>query len=282
MSKELDLNEFSFEVNAPSALLLNKRIDDRSYRLYGVIKGLTKAHGYCYATNGYLAKALNTSEPTIKRAIKSLKDEGVIEIQTDKTGIHWQRRIYLGGGIKKCLRRITGDLPLDHGRSTPSSPVIHNNTIVNKNVLDKETPPTPQRGEREFYGKFVQLTKEEFAELETQHGTDVILSLIMEINDYLASTGKKTYKDYAATIRNWLRRRKDSIRPKEALAEENKKLAIRIDTTLKHPDIELLESSLGFINRGAGSSLYISFADLGFKEQVLNRLRKMNLPTEGF
>lgn len=214
MTNESILNDFSYEVNSPTALLLNKRIDDRGYRLYGIIKGLTRAHGYCYATNTYLAKTLNTSEATIKRTLKSLREEGVIEIQTDKNGIHWQRRIFVGTGIKKCLRRITAELPPAHGCTPPSSPVSHNISIVNRNIVDKETPPTP-KGELVEFGKFVKLTKEESEALSIHcGGTEILNGLIEEINDYLASTGKKPYKDYAATIRNWMRRRKVSNAPR--------------------------------------------------------------------
>lgn len=73
---------------------------------------------------------------------------------------------------------------------------------------EKNTQPLAGfQGVRDSFGKFVKLTKEEKTALEETYTPQNIESLIEEINDFLASTGKKPYKDYAATIRNWARRR---------------------------------------------------------------------------
>lgn len=74
---------------------------------------------------------------------------------------------------------------------------------------------SPQAGPRASpqsvsFGKFVHLTKEEYEALCKQHSVPLITEMIDLINDYLSSTGKKPYKDYAATIRNWIRRQKKS------------------------------------------------------------------------
>lgn len=168
------------------------------------------------------------------------------------------------------------DSPNANGKSATAIPDTKTDTTK------EEHPPTPQ-GESVGYGKFVRLTKEEFEELRELIGsTNTLSDLINEVNDYLASTGKKPYKDYAATIRNWWRRRqKEPQNAKKGVFERNKELAQKIVATLKHREIELYPESIGFINHG-GHSIFISFNDLAFREQVLNRLRKMNLPINGF
>jgi hypothetical protein len=74
-------------------------------------------------------------------------------------------------------------------------------------IPDKQTPPTPSKERGLVFGKFVTLSQGEFSELNETLGEKNVFNLIAEINDYLSSNGKKPYKDYAATIRNWFRRR---------------------------------------------------------------------------
>jgi len=70
------------------------------------------------------------------------------------------------------------------------------------------------------YGSHVKLGADEYNELIAKHGETVIRDIIEEINDYIDSKGLKPYKNYAATIRNWLKRRKRDVRvdPKSHLA----------------------------------------------------------------
>lgn len=55
------------------------------------------------------------------------------------------------------------------------------------------------------------LSKEEVKAFETAYGKTTTKLYIEKINDYISSKGVKPYKDYAATIRNWLR--KDNVKP---------------------------------------------------------------------
>jgi hypothetical protein len=65
--------------------------------------------------------------------------------------------------------------------------------------------------EREItHPPFVSLSEEELKAFYLGYGKATTKLYIDKINDYLASTGKKPYRDYAATIRNWLR--KDNVR----------------------------------------------------------------------
>ncbi len=57
------------------------------------------------------------------------------------------------------------------------------------------------------FGKFVKLTANEYEELAKTHGKPQLDVMIEKINDHCESTGK-SYKGFAATIRNWFRREK--------------------------------------------------------------------------
>jgi hypothetical protein len=162
----------------------------------------------------------------------------------------------------------------------PSSPVSYiTRDKTNKDNL-KETPPTPSKGDVEVFGKFVQLKKEELVDLADQFGRVKVLEVIDEINDYLASTGKKPYKDYAATIRNWMRRRKKENDSKgysvsfETIQEEVKK---RADFLIKKNHIVIGYDYIEFINGILCTRLKAT--ENSFMEQLENNLRKFNIET---
>src|SRR5580704_13790232 len=82
------------------------------------------------------------------------------------------------------------------------------NKAYNKDKKEEHPPNPPEGGSaRVACGAFVKLTKKEKEALEETYGVQRVEGIIEEINDDLASTGKKPYKDYAAAIRQWARRR---------------------------------------------------------------------------
>jgi hypothetical protein len=105
-----------------------------------------------------------------------------------------------------------------------------NQDALSKSISSKEDkkehpkePPNPQKEEapdgacqKLAFGKFVSLSKSEFEKLSADHGKEAIEGLIDEMNDFLASSGKKPYRDYAAAIRQWLRRRRAQQKPERA------------------------------------------------------------------
>ena len=101
----LDYQGLSFDTVIPSAILVNENIELSAVKLFAFIKSLTKLHGYCYATNDYLSKLMKSTSRAIQNWLIQLKREGYVEIETEKNGIHWQRRIYISDKFKKSLRR---------------------------------------------------------------------------------------------------------------------------------------------------------------------------------
>lgn len=123
--------ELSFFVSIPGALLENENLEPSCIILYAHLSGLSRKHGYCYATNAYLASRMKCDESTIRRLLASLKGEGFIEIETNKNGIHWQRHISLAVNLKKCLRRGKNEHPPAQNRAPPR---LNSSTISNSNI----------------------------------------------------------------------------------------------------------------------------------------------------
>lgn len=199
----------SYDSVIPMAMWFDKKLDPIDVKIYAIIRNLSNKVGYCFATNEYISETTEFANRTIQRSLVTLKRNGYIEIETNKNGIYWQRRIYISDKFKKSLRsdsQVTPPRLPSHPPMTPESPI----TSINPNEeYLKETPPTPSKGDRVLYGQFVSLSKEEFEILAKRMGSvNALNELIEEMNDHLLSSGNKPYKDYAAAIRNWIRRRK--------------------------------------------------------------------------
>lgn len=82
---------------------------------------------------------------------------------------------------------------------------------VRDNMSDK-SDCTPPKSKKKNYGEYghVKLTDEEYQRLCEDYSEKTISEYIRKIDEYLQMTGKKAYKDYNLTIRNWLNR--DNIR----------------------------------------------------------------------
>jgi len=71
----------------PSNVLCNKKVSDASKVLYGVILGLSNKHGYCYASNDYLALDRDVSLATLKRYLKELRDNKLIIVEINSKNV---------------------------------------------------------------------------------------------------------------------------------------------------------------------------------------------------
>ena len=78
-------------VKIPISVLMDKSISSNAKLLYGVIVVLSYVRDYCFADNTYLAETLNTTNRTITRLIKELKDSNYIYITNEKH----KRKIYI-------------------------------------------------------------------------------------------------------------------------------------------------------------------------------------------
>ena len=100
----------------PASVRYDQDLTANAKLLYGEITSLTNEKGYCWATNNYFAKLYKTSNVTISRWIKSLKDKGYITT-----------KIKYKDGTKEIENRY---IQICH-------PINKNvNTPINKNVKD--------------------------------------------------------------------------------------------------------------------------------------------------
>ncbi len=134
--------DLSFDCVLPTAIFYNQNIEPAAIRFYAIVRNLTRMSGYCFATNGYLSKLLGFDESTIKRWLSSLTKEGFLEIETDKQGIHWQRKIYLADKFKKVLRRLKNELPPAQNCAPPSSKMSY--------IIEDKTKEDKKKKEEEY------------------------------------------------------------------------------------------------------------------------------------
>lgn len=133
------IQQLSFDAVLPMCLFYNKHIEPNALKLYAVVRNLTRLQGYCFASNEYLADLMDFDVSSIKRWIRSLTKQGYLEIETDKAGINWHRRIYLSDKFKKSLRRLNSDTPPAQNCAPPSSKLSHIKEEENKEEKKKES-----------------------------------------------------------------------------------------------------------------------------------------------
>lgn len=235
--------DLAFDAVIPSAILFNENLEPSAIKLYAFVRGLTKTHGYCYATNGYLAECMNCDESTIKRLLNSLLQESFIEIETNKDGIHWQRGIFLGGGLKESLRRLKNEPPPAQNQAPPSSKMSHNKRYIKEDIekpreREKGAAPPPSAPPLFPAFKYIILKKEEFDELVKEFGEPRVMEKIKALNEYhdLKPIEFKKYGAHVAVLRNWIN--KDLIKNKignntnEASLNEAQKENMRLNEEL--------------------------------------------------
>jgi biotin operon repressor len=113
-----------------------------------IISSLCCETGYCYASNEYLAELFNTTEITISRKIRKLKDKGYLTIDYEKRGAE----------VKKRFIRLTRLLTDDYQNCKPTinknvkeNNISINNTSINNKEIYKERFKKPTLEEVEEY-----------------------------------------------------------------------------------------------------------------------------------
>jgi len=193
--------------------------------------------GGCYASNSYLASFFGMSDRYIREIIAKLKSLNLlVEISFDGR----QRVIAaimpkedLSCGERNFSARQTGTTvppsaePQFHAQGNhSSSPSI----IYRKGKRKEDIPPNPQGGNGVFDSSFsssgkktglekkekssdgnkpvVSISKPDLEKLYADHGKEVVDAMTLEMEDYCLATGKR-YKDCAAAMRSWMRRKKN-------------------------------------------------------------------------
>lgn len=217
---------------------------------YGIIRGLVKNDYYCcYASNEYLCKVLQKGDDrTVRRYINALKQAGVIVTDNiylpNEHGKYFYSRaivptelykkfeqkknemLDLKGSLKKC--------PMG-GQKCPPTPGKNvrpyiNNTPCKENSEAYINPQTPLQGgeqavtlfepeQEEVLGKFgnVRLTESQKAAFKSEFGSEMLSSLVEQLDSYIQSDGRRQKKfakrstgEFYANLRDWALRRRQS------------------------------------------------------------------------
>ena len=193
----------------PSQVFEDPELEHTEIVFYALLTSLAGKNGYCFASDKYLAEKMRKSEEQIKRYFKKLEDLGYITRESKRIGVLWDRKIFINHNFKKsppndpCKGHTR---PLEASHMTPEYIGLVSEVLVSEEIPPLTPPKKEGDGELLSFPPFVKLRKTEYEKLEAERGKKSLDQVIEEINDYQLSTGKK-YKDYAATIRNWYRRR---------------------------------------------------------------------------
>jgi hypothetical protein len=170
-----------------------------------------KEYGGCYARNEYIGKKLGLGEKHVSDLIAKLIKKDLVE----KVKFDGRTRV-----IRACKEKWYKQ-EADSCKNRNLHPEITgSDSCKNRNltyIYSKEEIKDKKREEasaskRDIFGSHVRLTKEEYDKLCEKETKPKIDEVIERINDYCQSKKPSGYSanGYAATIRNWIRRDKDT------------------------------------------------------------------------
>lgn len=112
----------------PAHVLFAKGLSPRAKLLFGRIMGLDSGERGCYASNEFLAQALEIEPETVTRILYELIDRGFIVREFVRVGNHVERRLYPAGFPQPAAR----------SRSQDNSQVPNPDPIPEQIPLDEE------------------------------------------------------------------------------------------------------------------------------------------------
>jgi hypothetical protein len=143
--------------------------------------------------------------------------------------------------------------------------------------------------DRVEHGKHVKLTKEDYVDLCLKCSKKLVDTKIEEMNDYISAKNEKPYSDYAAALRNWLR--KDGFLSSEwegTTKETSPKFSGSNREFVKLVDQVLAEDGHKVFTEYSTEVIFLddkfrlSYKENGFREQFQNSLRKRGVPEKYF
>ena len=146
----------SYYMVIPAEVWSNEKLSGNEILLYGHITVLANKTGICFASNKYFESKFNLTERTIKRMLKTLEDEGLINrAYTYKEGSKEIEKRYITLATKPSLRgdkndttpgdkNVTGpgdtDVPVNITSNTNSTSINIKNSKKVFNVICKMYP----------------------------------------------------------------------------------------------------------------------------------------------
>ena len=178
-----------------------------------------------------ISEKVTTHESKVQRILKRFEIEQQIEQQTSPrhrliTILNWGEYQFNEQQAEQQLNnnRTTTEQQLNTNNKVENDNNDNNECIVKKTPTKKLTKKVTEN--RNLYGeyKLVKLTTEDYDDLVSRFGEFKIKEYIMKVDLYSSSTGK-TYKNYKATILNWLRNDKIQEINKNITVKKPKKIS---------------------------------------------------------
>lgn len=282
MSHPQESLDLSFDSVVPSAIWFNKNLEPSAIKLYAMIRMLTKKHGYCFASNEYLAALIEMDISSIKRLMKPLIAEGYIEIEYEKTGIQTKRYIYLSDKFKKSLRRLKNEPTGAQNSADGGSKIspININSINIDSIKEREEAAPPPPKNFQTYKK-LKLNSSKLETLLAEVGEQKVKEMMDRLDEY-ADINPKRFKEYGCHVtvmRKWIREEKkhpekaqDAIKQIQEYVSTHSKLEL-IEKALDSKKIEIGKDYIDFKEIRDGG--YIKFSDSKAKMLIDHNLYKM-------
>lgn len=110
--------------------------------------------------------------------------------------------------ITKAENPSTVKLPTENHPLLSTDKILNTEKKERESVAESSAPPPPKiKPMKKQIGQFVQLSDDELNELQSAYGKEYVVDTIERINLHCLQEAK-TYKNYSAAIRNWIRRDK--------------------------------------------------------------------------
>lgn len=265
----------------PAAIWEHPMLSINEKVLWAEIDSLDEKKIHCTASNQYLCKFFGWNERKLQRCLLKLKSLGLI------TQISNNGRVR---AISSNLNNI-----YDNFVTPEVTDSAINDKFVTPDPSNLSSPPSPPNKDNNkvdnkdslytlSFGKFVRLSKVEYEKLCSDHTKPVIDEFIETVNDYISSHGLKPYKDYSATIRNFIRRAKEQKENNSIPSSKNAMRPMENASILKQLEIKYerhRDFSFGrnYVEVGFGCAVdHIKISENGFLERVNNFLRKIGEP----
>lgn len=187
-------------------LLLIANYEDTKYQ------GMTIKKGQVLTSLRQLSKDTKLSMQNIRTSLEKLKltqevtqevTQGLTQNKSLITLVNW-------GKYQSFSKSVTQEVTQNPHKNQHTGNTLLEEEIKNNNKLNNIY--THAR-EKKKYGEFenVLLTDKEYQKLIDKHGKSVVDEYIEKVSGYCKASGKK-YKDYYATVQNWLRKDKPSTK----------------------------------------------------------------------
>ncbi len=157
----------SFDAVIPSYIRYDSNLSNDAKLLYGEIRALTNAYGFCWASDDYFARLYNVSTKTIRRWLANLEDAGHI-IQTKERNdvdLKLYRIIRISEGARGPLEKKMDKSVQNSGQKCPKKRTnlsAEINIYSNNNNIDKRARASITQNKKEKKSKFQNFSQRDY------------------------------------------------------------------------------------------------------------------------